>query len=269
MVDFLVMKAPSSYNAILGRPSLNHMRAVTSTYHLKVKFPTPLGVGEMHGKQKLARVCYAREMKTEAIEVQTLEEDWEEAILLLLRSLTELDKEVRDREALRQVEPNEPLVLVPVDPGRPDHTIRMGTKMAIELSQSMKQLLAEHWDVFTWSHEEMPGIDVSIIQHRLSVDTKAKRTKHKHCSFSAEKYAAIPEEVNRLLAAGFIGEVHYLEWLSNVVLVKKASGKWRICMDFIDLNKVCPKDSFSLPRTYLIVGFDGRTPLALLHGCIL
>ena len=47
---------------------------------------------------------------------------------------------------------------------------------------------------------------------------------------------------------GFIREVHYPEWLANVVLVKKANGKWRMCADFTDLNKVCPKDSFPLPR---------------------
>ena len=48
--------------------------------------------------------------------------------------------------------------------------------------------------------------------------------------------------------AGFIREVYYPEWLTNIVLVKKANGKWRICVDFTDLNKACPKDSFPLPR---------------------
>jgi hypothetical protein len=47
--------------------------------------------------------------------------------------------------------------------------------------------------------------------------------------------------------------VDYLEWLANVVLVKKSNGKWGICVDFIDLNKACPKDSFPLPRIDLLV----------------
>ena len=55
-------------------------------------------------------------------------------------------------------------------------------------------------------------------------------------------------EVNKLLAANFIGEVYYPDWLANIVLVKKANGKWRMCMDFTNLNKACPKDSFPLPR---------------------
>ena len=56
------------------------------------------------------------------------------------------------------------------------------------------------------------------------------------------------DEVNKLLAANFIREVYYPEWLANVVMVKKANGKWRMCVNFTDLNQVCPKDSFPLPR---------------------
>uniref|UniRef100_A0A6I9QPU4 Uncharacterized protein LOC105037583 n=1 Tax=Elaeis guineensis var. tenera TaxID=51953 RepID=A0A6I9QPU4_ELAGV len=58
LVNFLVVKAPSAYNAILGRPSLNALRAVVSTYHLKLKFPTDQGIGEVRGDQALARHCY-------------------------------------------------------------------------------------------------------------------------------------------------------------------------------------------------------------------
>ena len=50
------------------------------------------------------------------------------------------------------------------------------------------------------------------------------------------------------MSAGFIQEVYYPDWLANVVLVKKANGKWRMCMDFTDLNKACPKNSFPLQR---------------------
>ena len=50
------------------------------------------------------------------------------------------------------------------------------------------------------------------------------------------------------MLVGFIQEVYYPNWLANVILVKRANEKWRMCMDFIDLNKACPKDSFRLPR---------------------
>ena len=54
--------------------------------------------------------------------------------------------------------------------------------------------------------------------------------------------------MNKLLAANFIREVYYPEWLANIVMVKKANGKWRMCVDFTDLNNACAKDSFPLPR---------------------
>ena len=55
-------------------------------------------------------------------------------------------------------------------------------------------------------------------------------------------------EVQKLLKANFIRECQYSDWLSNVVLVKKPNGKWRMCVDFIDLNKACPKDDYPLPK---------------------
>jgi hypothetical protein len=54
-------------------------------------------------------------------------------------------------------------------------------------------------------------------------------------------------EVNQLLAADFIKEVYHLEWLANLVLVRKKNNEWRMCVDYTDLNKHCPKDPFGLP----------------------
>ena len=54
------------------------------------------------------------------------------------------------------------------------------------------------------------------------------------------------DDANKLLAADFIRKVYYPDWLANVVLVKKVNGKWRMCVDFTNLNKACPKDSFPL-----------------------
>ena len=54
--------------------------------------------------------------------------------------------------------------------------------------------------------------------------------------------------MTRLKQVGAIKEVFYLEWLANIVLVKKKSGKWRVCVDFTDLNKTYPKDPFPMPK---------------------
>ncbi|KAL0453792.1 UNVERIFIED_CONTAM: Retrovirus-related Pol polyprotein from transposon gypsy [Sesamum latifolium] len=73
-------------------------------------------------------------------------------------------------------------------------------------------------------------------------------------SFGAMKRnRIIEEEVSKLMEAGYVSEVQYTDWLANVVVVPKASGKWRMCTDFTDLNKACPKDPYPLPRIDLLV----------------
>ena len=99
----------------------------------------------------------------------------------------------------------------------------------------------------------MGGIDPVIITHRLNVSPSFKLVKQKIRSFALERKKAINEEVGKLLQAEAIREVEYPEWLANVVLVKKANDKWKLCMDFTDVNRACLKDSFPLPRIDLIV----------------
>ena len=71
--------------------------------------------------------------------------------------------------------------------------------------------------------------------------------------FAPEQDQAIVEEIHKLQEVSFIREVYYPDWLANVVMVKKASGKWRMCVDFTDLNKACPKDSYPFPRVDMLV----------------
>ena len=96
--------------------------------------------------------------------------------------------------------------------------------------------------------EDMLGISPEVIQHTLNVNSEKKPVQQRRRIFTLERDQVVIEEVSKLLTAGFIREVYYLDWLANVVLVKKASGKWRMCVDFTDLNKACSKDSFPLPR---------------------
>ena len=108
-------------------------------------------------------------------------------------------------------------------------------------------------EVFTWKQEDMGGVDPAVITHKLNVNPSFKPVKQKRRSFAPERQKAINEEVGKLLQARVIREVKYPEWLTNVVFVKKANGKWPLCIDFTDINRACPKDSFPLPRIDLIV----------------
>jgi hypothetical protein len=75
-----------------------------------------------------------------------------------------------------------------------------------------------------------------------------KPRKQRLHEMSNEEVAAAKARVQRMLDVGFIRAVHYPSWLANVVMVKKKNGKWRMCTDFTDLNKCCPKDDFLLMR---------------------
>ena len=93
----------------------------------------------------------------------------------------------------------------------------------------------------------MEGIDPKVMCHRLNLDSNKKPIRQKRRAMDAERYQALKDEVDKLLACGFIKESFYPSWLANPVLVKKPNGKWRTCVDFTDLNKACLKDSFLLP----------------------
>ncbi|KAL5580502.1 hypothetical protein UlMin_012944 [Ulmus minor] len=99
----------------------------------------------------------------------------------------------------------------------------------------------------------MTGIDPAIAVHRLQVDPDHPPVKQKRRKISPERNKAVNEEVQKLLDIGSVREVHYPDWLANVVVVRKKNGKWRVCIDFTDLNKACPKDSFPLPHIDMLV----------------
>ena len=94
----------------------------------------------------------------------------------------------------------------------------------------------------------MPGVPRELTEHKLHVRPGCKPVKQPLRRFSEDKRKAIGDEIAKLLAAGFIKEVFYPDWLANPVLVMKKNGTWRMCIDYTCLIKACPKDPFALPR---------------------
>jgi hypothetical protein len=88
-----------------------------------------------------------------------------------------------------------------------------------------------------------------LIEHRLKVNTKAVPKKQRLRRFAPDKREAIKKEIAKLFAAGFMKEVFHPERFANPVLVKKKNNnEWRMCINYTNLNKHCPKDPFGLPR---------------------
>ncbi|GLU08946.1 hypothetical protein SLE2022_258270 [Rubroshorea leprosula] len=99
----------------------------------------------------------------------------------------------------------------------------------------------------------MPRIPAELAVHKLSTDPTRRPVVQKCRLMGLEKQAAVDEEIQKLLQVGFIRRVNYSQWVSNPVLVKKPNGKWRICIDFTNLNEACPKDSHPLPNVEKLV----------------
>ena len=97
--------------------------------------------------------------------------------------------------------------------------------------------------------------------HKLNVSSSFPPIQQKKRVFAQERDKAIAKEVRKFLKADFIREVYYLDWLANVVMVKKDNRKWRMCVDFTDLNKACLKDSDPLPRIDTLVDSTVRNQL--------
>jgi len=90
-------------------------------------------------------------------------------------------------------------------------------------------------------------VDPNFICHHLNVSPSVTPKKQLPRHSSKEHFDTVKDEVTKLKQVGAIKEVFYPEWLANTVVVKKKNGKWQVCVNFIDLNKVCPKDPFPMP----------------------
>ncbi|KAL0403639.1 UNVERIFIED_CONTAM: Transposon Tf2-11 polyprotein [Sesamum radiatum] len=127
--------------------------------------------------------------------------------------------------------------------------------------------LGEYRDVFAWTYKEMPGLDPKVAIHHLGIRYGARPVKQSQRVLRPDLIPRIETEVNKLIDAGFIREFKYPTWISSNVPVKKKNGQIRICVDFRDLNKACPKDDFPLPIIELMVdATTGHEALSFMDG---
>ncbi|KAJ0481351.1 putative nucleotidyltransferase, Ribonuclease H [Helianthus annuus] len=99
----------------------------------------------------------------------------------------------------------------------------------------------------------MTGIPQNIAEHELRIPPDVKPVVQKKRSLAPERSLAACQEVEKLASAGILREVKYQSWVANPVMVKKPDNSWRMCIDFKDLNKACPKDCYPLPEIDLKV----------------
>ncbi|XP_021864795.1 uncharacterized protein [Spinacia oleracea] len=241
MVDFLSIKVSAAYNVIIGCPFIHDAQAIVSTYHLTMIYMSNLErPTKIRGSQEAARSCYLTALKTPSMIVHEVNLAREASAK---RGRADLNMKHFDERPATTPRPSTYGLTeeIELEVGRQGRTDVIGTETEVGMRVNLIGLLREHADVFSFSANEVSGIDPNVIVHRLNAYKNVRSVRQKKQNFSIEKMAAIQEEVENLLAADFIEPCDYPEWLANVVMVKKPSGSWRMCVDFTNLIRACPK----------------------------
>ncbi|XP_072087362.1 uncharacterized protein [Arachis hypogaea] len=239
MAEFVVLRDSTTYNVIMGRKTINEFSAVICTKFLVMKFVTDDGVvGSIRGDVEMTIACDNTSL--------SLRKRSKEAAGVFLANLdARLDENPRpkpqgDLEKFRFGDSEEKFTFV-------------NRNLPHNLKEPLMKTMRANGNLFAWTPADMPGVDPNFMSHQLAIKLDTKSVAQRRRKMSQEIANEVAKQTASLLDAEFIREFEYSTWLSNVVLVKKANGKWKMCVDYSDLNKACPKDSFPLPNIDALV----------------
>jgi len=127
--------------------------------------------------------------------------------------------------------------------------------------------LASFADVFSWDYSDLKTYDTNIIQHTIPIKPNKKPFRQKLRRLNPKSLPSIEKEVNRLYKLGIVVPIRFLDWISNLVPVRKKIGEIRLCIDFRNLNKVSLKDNYPLPKMdHILQRVVGASRMSLLDG---
>jgi hypothetical protein len=156
---------------------------------------------------------------------------------------------------------------VDIGPGNKPRPTFISKKLDTSLREPMIALLKEYSDCFAWDYTEMPALDRSIVEHRLPLKKGFWPFQQRACQMRTEVLEEVKKEIEKMLEAGFIRPCRYVEWISSIVPVQKKDGRWRVCMDFRDLNRATLKDGYPMPvAETLINAAAGNKILSFMDG---
>ncbi|XP_020410177.1 uncharacterized protein LOC109946503 [Prunus persica] len=235
-IDLDVQSPPVVYSqTLMGRPWISKIVAIISAQQQKIRYPIlGGGIGQINSDQSMARRCTAQGLKkSKQLQFTPVMQAANKAGSAPNRQLDKQEQigsrqnpNKKDRDEGIHPEgsleegwkPEEDVELVPLNPDQPDKKAHIGSRLSPDEKVEVDHLPQE-------------------------------QQRHKRRNFAPERVVIIEVKIDKLLAARFIEEVSYSEWLANVVLVaKQENGKWRVCVDYTDVNEACPKDNFPLPR---------------------
>jgi hypothetical protein len=143
---------------------------------------------------------------------------------------------------------------IDIGDGDKQRTTFISANLESSFREGLIKLLKKYKDCFTWDYSEMPGLDRSIIEHRLPIKPGFRPYKQPPRKiYKDEVLADVKKEIESLLDANFIRPCRYAEWISNIVPVYKKNGKMRVYIDFRDLNRATPMDRYPMHVADLLV----------------
>jgi hypothetical protein len=181
------------------------------------------------GDQLAAKKCYMAAIKSKVCLAQVQWVEVPDAPLLHDTDTSVAEKAVED------------LIIVAADELNTDRTFLLGSILSSAKREAMTGF-KKNIEVFAWTPYEMPRIDPDFICHSLNVDKSRRAIIQKPRRSATIHTNAVIEEVNRLLESGAIQEIQYPTWLANTVVVKNKNGRWRVCVNYTNLNDAYLKD---------------------------
>jgi hypothetical protein len=156
---------------------------------------------------------------------------------------------------------------VNIGPGDKMRPTFVSKKLDPSLWEPMIALLKEYTDCFVWDYMEMPGLDRSIVEHRLPLKKGFWPFQQRAHQMRTEVLEEVKKEIEKMLEVGFIKPCRYAESISSIIPVQKKDGQWWVCVDFRDLNRATPKDEYPMPiAETLINGAAGNKILSFMDG---
>ncbi|XP_026439180.1 uncharacterized protein LOC113337811 [Papaver somniferum] len=248
-----VVDIESPYNMLLGKPWVHAIKYVASTLHQSIIFQTPSGIGKIKGDVKSVKICNQVDVRNYEGRARKRKDRWRKA------------KALKKEEELRIY-----MIRAKEGKGIPSEIPEKEVEPIQEINESTT--MGDPMENFTAAEptkeiNEMPGIDPSVACHRLDIKKNVRTFKQRIRKIATTYHPQIKAELQKMLEAGIIRPAKYPEWIANMVVVPNKNKGISICIDFSDLNKACPKDSFSLPDIpQMVESASGNGRLSLMDG---
>ena len=136
----------------------------------------------------------------------------------------------------------------PANEGENEKHVMIGVNFPKGMKPELRALLKEFREIFTWPYQDMLGLDIEIVVHRILVKPDCPSVWQALRRMKSEIILKIKEEIEKQLKASFLTTIAYSDWVTNIVPKPTKDGKVHMCVDYMDLNQASPKDNFPLPH---------------------